>query len=236
MRSCRERYTLRACGRAIRGRRRLHDRKMTGHCCSANVCTRQSPPPPILAPASPRPTEAAARQAPAANPVARRGEGAQRAQFSGDLGERVHRADGEIEVQHVFGVHGQMRTRVVEAGHDHRIAEIHHIGNPESARAEPRPYPTPRCDRRRWEGRHPPAYKRQTRDGNNEIVAEPGPDTTAVLRATTRTVGSEEAHLIALVLASVRRSNRTCSFPASGFHEWAYAARRDGISETRLTS
>jgi hypothetical protein len=32
-------------------------------------------------------------------------------------------------------------------------------------------------------------------------------------------VGSEEARLIALALASVRRSNWTCSFPASSFHE-----------------
>jgi hypothetical protein len=36
-------------------------------------------------------------------------------------------------------------------------------------------------------------------------------------------VGSEEARLIALALASVRRSNWTCSFPASSFHEWAFA-------------
>ena len=32
-------------------------------------------------------------------------------------------------------------------------------------------------------------------------------------------VGSEEARSIALTLASVRRSNWTCSFPASSFHE-----------------
>jgi hypothetical protein len=32
-------------------------------------------------------------------------------------------------------------------------------------------------------------------------------------------VGSEEARSIALALASVRRSNWTCSFPASSFHE-----------------
>ena len=49
-------------------------------------------------------------------------------------------------------------------------------------------------------------------------------------------VGSEEARSIALALASVRRSNWTCSFPASSFHEWALAARREGISETRLTN
>jgi hypothetical protein len=34
-------------------------------------------------------------------------------------------------------------------------------------------------------------------------------------------VGSEEAPIERL--ASVRRANRTCSFPASGFHEWAFA-------------
>jgi hypothetical protein len=32
-------------------------------------------------------------------------------------------------------------------------------------------------------------------------------------------VGSEEARSIALALASVRRPNWTCSFPASSFHE-----------------
>jgi hypothetical protein len=32
-------------------------------------------------------------------------------------------------------------------------------------------------------------------------------------------VGSEEARSIALALASVRRTNWTCSFPASSFHE-----------------
>jgi hypothetical protein len=32
-------------------------------------------------------------------------------------------------------------------------------------------------------------------------------------------VGSEEAHLVTLVLASVRRSNCTCGFPACSFHE-----------------
>jgi len=37
-------------------------------------------------------------------------------------------------------------------------------------------------------------------------------------------VGSEEARVAAL--ASVRRSNRTCSFPASGFHQGASAAGR----------
>jgi hypothetical protein len=33
------------------------------------------------------------------------------------------------------------------------------------------------------------------------------------------TVGSEEAHSVTLVLASVRRSNCTCRFPACSFHE-----------------
>ena len=36
-------------------------------------------------------------------------------------------------------------------------------------------------------------------------------------------VGSEEARSAAFALASVRRSNWTCSFPASSFHEWAFA-------------
>jgi hypothetical protein len=33
------------------------------------------------------------------------------------------------------------------------------------------------------------------------------------------TVGSEVAHRVAPMLATVRRSNRACSFPAHGFHE-----------------
>ena len=32
-------------------------------------------------------------------------------------------------------------------------------------------------------------------------------------------VGSEEAHSVTLALASVRRSNCTCGFPACSFHE-----------------
>ena len=32
-------------------------------------------------------------------------------------------------------------------------------------------------------------------------------------------VGSEEAHSVALALASARRSNCTCGFPACSFHE-----------------
>src|SRR3984893_13536597 len=48
------------------------------------------------------------------------------------------------------------------------------------------------------------------------------------------TVGSEEAAIEGL--ASVRRSNGTCSFPAFRFHEWLREIRREGISETRLTS
>jgi|SRR6516162_3457737 hypothetical protein len=50
-------------------------------------------------------------------------------------------------------------------------------------------------------------------------------------------VGSEEARSIALALASVRRSNWACSFPAPSFHE--DAARRaamEGIIEIRFTS
>src|SRR5271170_6801062 len=46
-------------------------------------------------------------------------------------------------------------------------------------------------------------------------------------------VGSEEAPIEGL--ASVRRSNGTCSFPAFRFHEWRREIRREGISETRLT-
>ena len=33
------------------------------------------------------------------------------------------------------------------------------------------------------------------------------------------TVGSEVAHRVAPMLATVRRPNRACSFPAHGFHE-----------------
>src|SRR5271163_289383 len=47
-------------------------------------------------------------------------------------------------------------------------------------------------------------------------------------------VRSEEAPIEGL--ASVRRSNGTCSFPAFRFHEWLREIRREGISETRLTS
>jgi hypothetical protein len=47
-------------------------------------------------------------------------------------------------------------------------------------------------------------------------------------------VGSEEAPNEGL--ASVRRTNRTYSFPVSGFHERAFAICSEGMSETRLTS
>ena len=47
-------------------------------------------------------------------------------------------------------------------------------------------------------------------------------------------VGSEEAP--SEELASVRRTNRTYSFPVSGFHERAFAICSEGMSETRLTS
>ena len=47
-------------------------------------------------------------------------------------------------------------------------------------------------------------------------------------------VGSEEAPNEGL--ASVRRTNRTYSFPVSGFHEGAFAICSEGMSETRLTS
>jgi hypothetical protein len=45
-------------------------------------------------------------------------------------------------------------------------------------------------------------------------------------------VGSEEAPIEGL--ASVRRSNGTCSFPAFRFHEWLREVRREGIGETWL--
>ena len=47
-------------------------------------------------------------------------------------------------------------------------------------------------------------------------------------------VGSEEAPNEEL--ASVRRTNRTYSFPVSGFHERAFEICSEGMSETRLTS
>ena len=50
-------------------------------------------------------------------------------------------------------------------------------------------------------------------------------------------VGSEEARSTALALASVRRSNWACSFPAPSFHE--DAVRRvasEGIIATKFTS
>jgi hypothetical protein len=40
-------------------------------------------------------------------------------------------------------------------------------------------------------------------------------------------VGSEEARLVARTLASVRRSNCTCGFPACSFHEDSFF--RDAI-------
>ena len=50
-------------------------------------------------------------------------------------------------------------------------------------------------------------------------------------------VGSEEARSVALALASVRRSNCTCGFPACSFHEDSLAgAAIEGINPTRFTS
>ena len=50
-------------------------------------------------------------------------------------------------------------------------------------------------------------------------------------------VGSEEARSIALALASVRRSNWACSFPAPSFHEdAALRAALEGVIEAKLTS
>ena len=48
------------------------------------------------------------------------------------------------------------------------------------------------------------------------------------------TVGSEEAPTEGL--ASVRRPNWACSFPAPSFHEWVRAIRREGMRPIRLTS
>jgi hypothetical protein len=56
----------------------------------------------------------------------------------------------------------------------------------------------------------------------------------SALFASFSAVGSEEAPNEEL--ASVRRTNRTYSFPVSGFHERAFAICSEGISETRLTS
>ena len=50
-------------------------------------------------------------------------------------------------------------------------------------------------------------------------------------------VGSEEARRVALALASVRRSNCTCGFPACSFHEDAFFRdASEGINRTRFTS
>ena len=40
-----------------------------------------------------------------------------------------------------------------------------------------------------------------------------------VTRAAQRTVGSEVAHRVDSTLATVRRPDRACRFPAHGFHE-----------------
>ena len=53
--------------------------------------------------------------------------------------------------------------------------------------------------------------------------ARPGPRATAFPGFVA--VGSEEARSVTLTLASVRRSNGACSFPALRFHEDAYAGR-----------
>jgi hypothetical protein len=50
-------------------------------------------------------------------------------------------------------------------------------------------------------------------------------------------VGSEEAHSVARALATVRRSNVVCSFPAPRFHEDAFQQEaKEGINRTRFTS
>jgi hypothetical protein len=49
-------------------------------------------------------------------------------------------------------------------------------------------------------------------------------------------VGSEVAHQIS-TLATVRRANRACSFPAHGFHKDSTTrGRKEGINPTRFTS
>jgi hypothetical protein len=49
-------------------------------------------------------------------------------------------------------------------------------------------------------------------------------------------VGSEEAHSVALALASVRRSNCTCGFLACSFHEDSFFRDAiEGINRTRFT-
>ena len=50
-------------------------------------------------------------------------------------------------------------------------------------------------------------------------------------------VGSEVARLVTLALATVRRSNGVCGFPAPRFHEDALQrGAKDGINRTKFTS
>lgn len=50
-------------------------------------------------------------------------------------------------------------------------------------------------------------------------------------------VGSEEARSVSLALASVRRSNCTCGFPAYSFHEDSLAGTAiEGINRIRFTN
>jgi hypothetical protein len=60
--------------------------------------------------------------------------------------------------------------------------------------------------------------------GAREITALLATSTVRAFGGALPPVGSEEARSIALALASVRRTNWTCSFPASSFHERALAA------------
>ena len=64
----------------------------------------------------------------AAQPAAGRRARELFAQLRGDLGQRRHGVDGEIEVQHVFGGDGEVRVRVVEPRHDHGVAEVDDLG------------------------------------------------------------------------------------------------------------
>jgi hypothetical protein len=60
---------------------------------------------------------------------------------------------------------------------------------------------------------------RSTGSAAFSIAADPSGAGCSALFAGFPAVGSEEARSIALALTSVRRTNWTCSFPASSFHE-----------------
>ena len=68
----------------------------------------------------------------------------------------------------------------------------------------------------------------------------PAPKPAGVLQSTLgarSSTGSEVAHKVALTLATVRRSNGVCSFPAPRFHEESRLREAsEGINQRRLTS